>query len=369
VSRLGVNGASTPAERAEALRLAVAVNNKRDLQQEARQCVKHYGIVPASIIREERVLWLWEGYVPRGAFTILEGDPEAGKTTVALSIAATVSVDGPFPAGRTDPDPESRAAVLYLTAEDSLSQTIVGRLKAAGADLTRILVQRPKGAELILPKALKHLKAIVLEEGVNVLVLDPLNAYLDASSINVNSEQDVRRALRPVRDLAEELHLVVLGVRHFNKATDKPAMYRGAGSIALTAVARSVLLVARHPEDRGLRILLSQKCNLIEDEKRLPRGFRIGKDSEGRPRVEWLAEEIDIDAEQLLAPRKPGPKPDTLEKAKGYLKDHLQHGPKLRRDLLVAGEKLGLNEKALERAARALRIRSTAQGREREWSL
>ena len=158
---------------------------------------------------------------------------------------------------------------------------------------------------------------------MRLVVLDPLNGYLDASRINVNSEQDVRQAPQPSRALAKQEGIAIIGLRHLNKASDKPALHRGAGSIALTAVARSVLLVARHPDDPGLRVLLSQKCNLIEDSKKPTLGFRIAKRDDGGPHLEWLPDPVQIDAEELLSPRKPGPTPDTLEKAKSYLRDHL----------------------------------------------
>ena len=251
-----------------------------------------------------------------------------GKTMVALAIAAAVSDGRPMPKGSAI---KSKARpVLYLTAEDSLSQTVVPRLNSAGADLTRVQVQKVNGADLLLPTATKDFRALIHQTGSRLVVLDPLNSYLDASKIDVNSDQDVRRALQPLRALAEQDEIAVIGLRHLNKASDKPALHRGAGSIALTAVARSVLLVAKHPEDAGLRVLLSQKCNLIEDGKKQTLGFRIVKGDDGRPYLEWLEEPVEIDAEELLAPRKPGPRPDVQGKAEAFLRNHLARGPKLR---------------------------------------
>ena len=326
-----------------------------------------YGIVTANTIQREAVSWLWEGYIPLGAFTILEGNPDVGKTMVALAIAAAVSDGRPMPSGKADKS--NACPVLYLTAEDSLSQTVIPRLRAAGADLPRVQVKKVNGADLLLPTAIEDLRALVRQTGCRLVVLDPLNGYLDASRINVNSEQDVRQALQPLRALAEQEGIAIIGLRHLNKASDKPALHRGAGSIALTAVARSVLLVARHPDDPGLRVLLSQKCNLIEDSKKQTLGFRIAKRDDGGPHLEWLPDPVQIDAEELLAPRKPGPTPDTLEKAKAYLRDHLSQGPKRRRDIIESGKKVHLNERTLDRAADAIGVVSTPQGKERLWGL
>lgn len=87
-------------------------------------------------------------------------------------------------------------------------------------------------------------------------------------------------------------------------------------------------------------------------------------------RVAKLREAIDVDADELLAPRKPGPTPETLETAKRYIADHLASGGGKPRALIIEeGRKAGLSERALERAARALNVRSEPQGRERLWFL
>ncbi len=363
----------TPAERSAAFRAFAAEAERRapaegrDLDHEANVTTAAYGIVPASTIAEARTTWLWEGFFPWGELSMMEGNPDVGKTTVLLNIVAAVTTGTVLPFGRAGAKNPSPA--LYFCAEDSIAKTVVGRLKAANANLDLVYVQKARSAELLLPGAVDNLRGIVQATGARIVVLDPTNSFLDANDVNINSEQDVRRALRPLRDLAEEENVAIVGNRHLNKNTDRPALYRGGGSIGVAAVARSVVLVAKHPDDPGIRVLISQKCNLIEEAKKVPAAFRIAQDGHGRPRLEWLAEAPDIDADELLAPKRPGPKPDTLEKAKAYVRDHLANGPKLRRDVIEAGQHVNLNEKAIQRAANALGVRSEARGRERLWSL
>lgn len=332
----------------------------------ARVAVK-FGIVSADKIEEEDVRLLSERPpIIENAVNLIEGNPDCGKTLIALDLVACVSAGRRFPFGGGEAKPRN---VLFLTAEDSLSTTIVKRLRAARADLSRVLVQKPTGAELLLPAALEPLRHLVRRKEIGLVVLDPLNGYLDAAKIDVNKEQQVRQALRPLRDFAENEGVTVIGLRHLNKASDKPALYRGGGSIALTAVARSTLLVARHPEDPALRVVISQKCNVVPDDMKRPIAFRIGQDEHRRPRVEWLAEDIDINADELLAPAKPGPKPDTLEQAKRYLADLLANGPKPKRDVMESAEKVRLSERAIERAADALQVVREPHGKERLWRL
>jgi hypothetical protein len=330
------------------------------------EMLRRYSIVPASSIVEEATEWEWPGYIVRGALNLVEGNPETGKTLFVLTAAANISAGRPLPFGPADP--ERRRRVLFLTAEDSVAKTVIGRLKAAGANLDNVLVQKERGADLYFAGAgIDDLREIVRGAGIGVIVLDPLNAYLDG--VDINKEMEVRAALRPMRDFAEDENVTLIGLRHLNKATDKPALYRGGGSIALTAVARSTLLVAKHPDDPELRVLLSQKCNLIEQAKRPPRGFRIEKDGAGRPRIEWLTEDVSIDADELLGPKKPGPTPDTLETAKRYIRDHLAGGPKPRGIVIEGARKAGLSQSSIDRAANALGLISTPHGKERLWSL
>jgi AAA domain-containing protein len=343
-----------------------AAEQGRDLDYEAEQDLKTYGIVPVSSIAEEPTTWLWEGFFPWGELSIVEGDPDTGKTLALLNVAAAVT------RGTALPPASGRAPaqnVLYLTSEDSVAKTIRPRLDAAGADLDRVFVQQVGAAELLLPGAVARVENIVRAVRARVVMLDPLNAYLDASKVNVNREQDVRQALRPVRDLAERRNLVVAGLRHLNKATDKPSLYRGGGSIGLAAVARSVVLVAKHPEDATLRVMLSQKCNIIGEEKKRPQGFRIGTDPKGRPKCEWLAGSVEIDAEQLLGPKRPGPAPAEREKAERFLRDFLADGEKAREVVVAAAEATDIDERMLDRAATHIGVTRRPEGKRRFWSL
>jgi RecA-family ATPase len=238
----------------------------REVTQAAitKDMLRQYGIVAASTIAEEPTEWEWEGYLVRGALNLIEGNPETGKTLFVLTALANLSSGRPLPFGPADPKRQRR--VLFLTAEDSVAKTVIGRLKAAGANLENVLVQKERASDLVFAGAgIDDLREIVRGARIGMIVLDPLNAYLDG--VDINKEMEVRGALRPMRDFAEDENVTLVGLRHLNKATDKPALYRGGGSIALTAVARSTLLVAKHPEDSDLRVVISQKCNLIEAAK------------------------------------------------------------------------------------------------------
>lgn len=89
-----------------------------------------------SSVTPEAVEWLWQGHVPLGELTIIDGDPGTNKSSVTLDLAARVSTGREMPDG----SPGMRGGVVLIQAEDSLTKTVPLRAKAAGADLSRIAV-------------------------------------------------------------------------------------------------------------------------------------------------------------------------------------------------------------------------------------
>src|SRR5439155_9315396 len=70
-------------------------------------------LVRLSDVQPEEVTWLWQDRVPCGKLTLLEGDPDEGKSTVAYDLAARVSAGRPMP---LDSTPREPAGVIILSA-------------------------------------------------------------------------------------------------------------------------------------------------------------------------------------------------------------------------------------------------------------
>ena len=90
-------------------------------------------------------------------------------------------------------------------------------------------------------------------------MIDTLNDFLNC---NVLGNQQVRRALRPLRQLAEETNVAIVLLRHLVKIASGHSLLRGGGSVGITAMARSQLKLYRHPDDPNLRVLLQDKSTL-----------------------------------------------------------------------------------------------------------
>ena len=82
----------------------------------------------------EPVRWLWPGFLPAAMLTILGGAPGCGKTTIAPSLAATVTSGGTWPCRSARNAPGD---VVIWSGEDGHA-VLAARLVAMGADMQRV---------------------------------------------------------------------------------------------------------------------------------------------------------------------------------------------------------------------------------------
>src|SRR5262245_55050939 len=75
--------------------------------------------------------------IPLGKITLLVGDPEQGKSFLTIDLTARVTRGLNWP---DRPEPAPRGSVIMLAAEDDDEDTVVPRLKQAGADLEKFLL-------------------------------------------------------------------------------------------------------------------------------------------------------------------------------------------------------------------------------------
>lgn len=304
------------------------------------------GIALLSQLKARRTDWLWHNRIPLGELTILDGDPGTNKSSLTIDLAARVSTGREMPDGTAG----SEGGVVLLQGEDSLRKTLLPRLIAAAANLERIAASD----DVRIPDELSRVEDAVQKVKAKLVVLDPLMCFLQ---LNANAEQSARRAMGSLRELAERYDLAIVLVRHLSKSGGKKALYRGMGSIAITAVVRCAFLVAPSPRDPNMRVLCHYKSNLGPTTSSLL--FEPAEDDQGRVRIEWHGE-CEYSADDLLNAT-PGDS-GARDEARKFLWKILADGPlpcRVIRKQIVAR---GLSERTAERAKADLGILSLRKG-------
>jgi hypothetical protein len=316
-------------------------------------------VVTLGDVAAEPVAWLWKPWIPLGMITVLDGDPGLGKSTLTLDLAARVTRGSAMPSGGVRP--ARPAGVLLMTAEDSLAQTVRPRLDAAGADASRVHALeavRVGGEERppVLPYDLQLVEALVAGRGIRLVVVDPFMAFLDGK-IDAHRDQDVRRCMHRLKLLAEAFGVAVVLVRHLNKLTGGPALYRGGGSIGIGGAGRSALIVGRHPKEPHLCVLAPNKCNLAPPFRSLAYTYEPVGDV---ARIGW-AGEVDLTAEDILG-HPSRMKQTVAAQCVDAIKEALAAGPVETNDLDKHLQVLGHTKRSIERARRELGVRSRRVG-------
>jgi hypothetical protein len=154
----------------------------------------------ASNIKEVVMNWLVPGRIARGVTTMLCGDGGLGKTYSVQDLAARVSQGEPYgPSGLNVP----RGAVLYVGDEDAEGFIAIPRLRAAGADLSRIAFSR--NIE-VFPDDIEALASLAQQISAVLIVIEPLDSFIkNADRISHNSAAMRSQVYKRLKWLAETL--------------------------------------------------------------------------------------------------------------------------------------------------------------------
>ncbi|MBK6767825.1 MAG: AAA family ATPase [Ardenticatenales bacterium] len=325
------------------------------------------GTICLADVEPERVRWIWLGWLPVGKLTMLDGDPNLGKSTLALDIAARVSRGLPMPDGARS-ELDGPRGVVILSAEDGLADTTWPRLDAAGADLERIVAilatSNEEGAPMPTLADVAHVRATIRAIDAALVIVDPLMAYVP-QDVNSFKDQDVRRVLTPWIRLATDTGAAVLLVRHLNKSAGTQAIYRGGGSIGIIGAARCGWMLATDPDDEQRRILAHVKGNLGPRPESL--ALRPVAADNGASRIEWGGTSP-LTADELTTPPNPDVRTAKREAA-DFVRELLADGPVAANDGYQAADDAGIAKRTLKRAHKELGVVATKSAAGWSWSL
>ena len=323
----------------------------------------------------EPVRWLWPGFLPAAMLTILGGAPGCGKTTIALSLAATVTRGGIWPDGSRC---TQAGDVMIWSGEDGHAVT-AARLVAAGADMRRVhFIDGINGGEgeAFDPGRDMHLLEAPAETltAPRLLILDPIVSAVAGDS---HKGAEVRRALQPVVALGQRLGCAVLGITHFSKGTaGRDPIERVTGSIAFAALARLVLVAAKVKAEAGddaepRRVLMRAKTNIGPDDGGFAYSLErveVASEVEGQ-RVRWL-EVLQGTARELLADAEAEPENDDGTMAAGvdgFLRGLLADGSLPAKTIKADADGAGYAWRTVQLSATRLGVERRKEGMKGGW--
>lgn len=334
--------------------------------------------INANEVEIRAIEWLWPNRFALGKIGLLTGLPDEGKGQILCDITARVTKIGEWP---LDEGKVELGNVVMLTAEDALDDTVIPRLKAAGADLSRVkIIQMVKSAKsqrmFSFVTDLQLLREKIAAIGnVKLILIDPLTAYLGVKTIDSFRTTDVRAVLGPLIDFAADLHVAIIAVMHFNKKVDVTnALLRISDSMAFGAAARHVW-AAVDDEANQRKLLVKGKNNLApRDLKSLSYGFavrNVGKDPKSglsimAPHITWFGH-VDVSATEAMQAAGENKSPGAKEAARKLLKEFLSKGPILSSDLQEAAKENGISESSLDRAKRDMGVTAKKDGPSAQW--
>jgi hypothetical protein len=319
---------------------------------------KALDLVCAADVTQTYLDALWDGVLWRGKLTAIAGQPGLGKSLLTLDIAARLTKGEPMPG---EMGPQQPRTVLIASAEDDPADTMMPRLVSAGADLSRVqfINGASDGKFLCLGPHAEELQAAIIKTGADLVILDPLSAYI--GKVDSHKDSEVRQVLSHLTKLAQETQCAILAVHHLNKGNGGAAIARVSGSGAFVAATRSSWLVATaNSEDQTLRHFTPLKVNLGPN-----RGgytFRLDQRSDG-PHIAWDAGRCtDITADDLLdVDARARGKHARVNAATNWLRGELS-APRSAQDVKDAARAAGYPRQILDPAVAALGIVKTNPG-------
>lgn len=246
---------------------------------------------------------------------------------------------------------------IYITAEDGLGDTIKKRLRACGADMTKVYSIRDPKAEMTFDNP--KLEEIIKEIMPALLVMDPMQAYI-GENVEMNAANKTRPMLTRLVSLAEKYNVAIVLVCHFNKNGKGESITRILGSMDIVGVGRSFIAIGNVPNEDRQKFLSHEKSSNAERGK--TKLFHIDSDNGGIV--------FDGDSDLLMDDyneerrNSGGRSPQQKEAAKLFLIDNIppEIGKRKQKEIVELGKANKISYDTLNRARIELGITSKREG-------
>jgi putative DNA primase/helicase len=348
-------------------------------------------LVCAKDVVIRSVAWVWYGHLARANLELMTGLPDRGKSQIHCHFAACVTTGNNWPDGKHGPTPGN---VIMVTAEDTRDQTIVPRLIAAKANLSRVHFLKmikvdDKKRTFLLGEDLEELAQTIQRLGnVALVTLDPITAFM-GSNKNFDSHRatDVRSQLNPLQELSERVDVLFSAITHPPKHGSQKAIDQFIGSQAFIAAARVGHVCADElvideetgkpelddfgqPVTTGFNLFTTARNALLPKMPtlayKIEGGLVVGQDPITRenitaPRIVWDPTPRGVTADQAVATGGPSRRREGPN-VKAFLQDVLANGPVKERKIeeLAASRTITINQ--LKKMKAKLNIQSKLIG-------
>jgi len=334
---------------------------------------KNLRMCTASDVVLKRKIWIYPNLLQQGELTSLAGPPGAGKTTLVCTLAAGITRGENYSLGH-GLSPTSKGHVIIVNREDSVETALVPRLKAAGADLTRVHfigckdgLDSDSSFSFFNEQDLGRLECRVelLGGNLGLIIIDPIYYAVDGDASN---NHKAREAYEQLARLAKRLSCAILGIAHTVKNTqNKQPLARVGGPPALREVPRTIILLAKidggPTESGGTHVMVQEKNN----EGKLDGGYEYRQIAVDLPETNGSIETTKLiitsqltgSAEEILdlaGGGKPGKAMLKSEVAENFLRAVLAEGERPRHEIMALAEKEGVRPGTLLYAKASLKI-------------
>jgi DNA polymerase III delta prime subunit len=233
-----------------------------------------------ATVENKQLKWLKRHIILAAALNLLVGDPDVGKTLVAIFYIAELSRSG--------------KKIIIICREDDYSSMWKPRLVVAGANLENIhpvFFVGVEGSEEEIPWMLDdaaHLELLeetVLSYKAALCYIDPLADF--AGNLNLSLSGDVRKITSALDAIAKRTGAAVLVACHTTKALVDSGIKTASGSFQLMAAVQSSWLLIEDSDVKGQRLMLQGR-----NKSGKKRGFKYCVESRPWPSAECGAEDL-----------------------------------------------------------------------------
>lgn len=234
-------------------------------------------VITFDEVEEKETEWIIDNLIPKGEITIIFGDGGVGKGTIAYNIISALSNGNNcfFEQNGVNRKP---LKVLILSSEDDIERVIKPKLCASNANMKNTVTIKSDSKYLSnITIGSRELKDLIEVNGIDVLFLDPLQAFLE-DKIDMSKRNQMRKALASLKEIhaSDNGSLSTIILMHSNKRENAFGRSRMADSADIWDISRSVIIVGN--VDDNTKYLSHEKSNFGFNHKWKSILFTIEKD-------------------------------------------------------------------------------------------